>query len=184
MTAIQTAAAARYSAEKDSKQSNDLEKSDQSLTNGGGPSKEEPGITAKETSYTPQSDEEYNVTFKTWIVVWVSRPSLTAIQTEVRRKDPSLVVRYLLLDCSDLQRNYDRHRYRARRSQQGCVVCASLHHVCNNGFHVSACLSPMAEYPISYLGHQGLRRQLGPFWPSMVHYRWECADVHWLHHCW
>lgn len=99
-------------------------------------------------------------------------------------KDSSLVVRYLLLDCSDLQRDYDRHRYRTRRSQQGCVVCARLHHVCNNGFHVSACLSRLAECSISNLGLQGLRRQLRPFWPSMVHYRWECADVYWLYHCW
>lgn len=78
MAAIQTATVARSSVEKDSKQSGDLEKSDQSLTNGEGPSKEEctPGITAKETSYAPKSDEEYNVTFKTWIVVWVSRPTL------------------------------------------------------------------------------------------------------------
>jgi hypothetical protein len=25
----------------------------------------------KDGTYIPQSDEEYNVTFKTWIVVWV-----------------------------------------------------------------------------------------------------------------
>ena len=27
--------------------------------------------TNKEASYIPQNDEDYNVTFKTWIVVWV-----------------------------------------------------------------------------------------------------------------
>lgn len=140
MAAIQPATVARSSPERDSGHSGDLEKSDQSLTNDGSPSKEEhtAGITTTEASYTPQSDEEYNVTFKTWIVVWVSC-SIVAIRTKAHeRKDPSLVVRYLLLDCADLQRMYDRHRWGTRRRQPGCVVYPRLHHVRYDGFHVSA----------------------------------------------
>lgn len=64
MTAADTATADRPSAEK---ASTDIEKN-----NGQAPAHNE--NTAKEVSYIPQSDEEYNVTFKTWIVVWV-RPS-------------------------------------------------------------------------------------------------------------
>ena len=33
------------------------------------------------SSYVPQSDEEYNVTFKTWIVVWVSGRILSLLDT-------------------------------------------------------------------------------------------------------
>lgn len=33
---------------------------------------QEENTVKREGDYIPQSDEEYNVTFKTWIVVWVS----------------------------------------------------------------------------------------------------------------
>ena len=37
----------------------------------------------REVDYIPQSDEEYNVTFKTWIVVWVGRPLIKAYNLDL-----------------------------------------------------------------------------------------------------
>jgi hypothetical protein len=33
----------------------------------------------KEASYLPQNDEDYNVTFKTWIVVWVGPANIVPL---------------------------------------------------------------------------------------------------------
>ncbi|KAF9888265.1 hypothetical protein FE257_008834 [Aspergillus nanangensis] len=66
MSTTSIPAASPPSPEKDSGQSGDIEKSDSAeLVNAD-------NVTAtKEMSYIPQTDEEYNVTFKTWIVVWI-----------------------------------------------------------------------------------------------------------------
>lgn len=66
MSEIQAAKAAEPSPGEDSSRTGDVEKSEepQLQTNN--------GEATKEVSYIPQSEEEYNVTFKTWVVVWVS----------------------------------------------------------------------------------------------------------------
>lgn len=66
MSEIEAATATEPSPGEDLSKTADTEKSEQPrpLAN--------KGYAAKEVSYVPQDDEEYNVTFKTWIVVWVN----------------------------------------------------------------------------------------------------------------
>lgn len=42
----------------------------------------------QDASYIPQSDEEYNVTFKTWIVVWVCAPTTNGASVTGRSANP------------------------------------------------------------------------------------------------
>lgn len=66
MSEIEAAKAAEPSAGDDTSKTGDVEKSEEPQPQANN------GEAAKEVSYIPQSEEEYNVTFKTWIVVWVS----------------------------------------------------------------------------------------------------------------
>jgi hypothetical protein len=81
MTATETASAERTSANDVSV---DIEKPRESHVH------QETSTAEKDAAYIPQSDEEYNVTLKTWIVVWV-RASREACQNTIRLTQDLLV---------------------------------------------------------------------------------------------
>lgn len=85
----------------------------------------------RQASYMPQSDEEYNVTFKTWIVVWVSIGSLSLAPSYLyscfNSTDSRLVLWYLILDRPDSQRMSDWSGYTTRRCEPTELVHPGLH---------------------------------------------------------
>lgn len=86
-------------------------------------------------AYVPNSDEEYNVTFKTWIVVGVGRSSQPRPKTDDR--DPRPVLWYLLLDRPRPQRRTGWRCHAVRRPEPGGMVHSCVYHDCDTGIHAS-----------------------------------------------
>lgn len=74
------------------------------------------------TGYLPQSDEEYNVTMKTWCVVMVCRAKMDFGARLTSLVDSLHVLRYQLLDCAFSQRVRWRGRDAIGRPYEGLLV--------------------------------------------------------------
>jgi hypothetical protein len=82
----------------------------------------------RSASYVPQSDEEYNVTLKTWCVVIVSLYSVASLAPTEVVKDPVFELRNIILDRPVLECVWCRCCNIARRPNQGSLVCLAVHY--------------------------------------------------------
>jgi len=117
--------------------------------------------------YLPRSDEEYNVTLKTWLVVTVSSSRFAhhIVQALTMSLDPVSIVRHQFLDRTVAQCMWCSRRDSAWRTYRSGVVCFALH---DHRYH---CL-------------YGLWSEQRLVWSSVVH-RWrQCYHVCWVHRGW
>lgn len=106
--------------------SNEVSKTSQSLK------EQDPERSA---SHIPQSDEEYNVTPKTWCVVIVSLYSVALLAPTKVVQDPVVELWNIILDRPILECLRCRRCNIARRPDQGGLVCVAVYDHGHHRFH-------------------------------------------------